>query len=332
MLTIREIAERAGTSRGTVDRVLNGRGNVSPELENKIREIIAKENYQPNPLARALINSRKHTRIGVVIHSVGNPFFNDVLAGINSRAKKLKSHGLELAVQHIKGYSATEQIKAVEELIKQDIDGLIITPINVSSVKERLEQLTIPIVTLNTDIDINKLAFVGCDYYNNGRITGDMARLILSQGGNIAVVIGNFDISGHKQRVDGFEDSILENPKLHIVAKLENQDDDQVSYQLVKEYLAKNTPDLIYFGAAGIAGGIKAIIESGKQLPILTVDETEPVRDYLKQGIVCATVTQQPFAQGENSVRILHDFLTNKKAPRDPFCYTENQIKLKHSK
>lgn len=332
MLTIKEIAEQAGTSRGTVDRVLNGRGNVSPELEDKIRQIIAKENYQPNQLARALINSRKHTRIGVVIHSVGNPFFNDVLEGINSRAKKLKSHGLELIVQHIKGYSATEQIKAIEELMSQDIDGLVITPMNVPSVKERLEQLTVPIVTLNTDIDIKKLAFVGCDYYNNGRITGDMARLILNQGGEIAVVIGNFDISGHKQRVDGFEDSICENPDIHIVAKLENQDDDQVSYQLVKEYLANHSPDLIYFGAAGIAGGIQAVMESGKQLQILTVDETEPVRNYLKQGIVCATVTQQPFAQGENAVRILHEYLTNKKAPRDPLCYTENQIKLKNSK
>lgn len=332
MLTIKEIAELAGTSRGTVDRVLNGRGNVKPELEQKIREIIANENYQPNHLARALINSRKHIQIGVVIHSVGNPFFNDVLEGINSRAKKLKSYGLELSVKHIKGYSAAEQIKAIDELEKEGMDGLIITPMNVRTVKERLEQLSVPIVTLNTDIDINKLAFVGCDYYNNGRITGDMARLILNRGGNVAAVIGNFDISGHKQRVDGLEDSLRENPDIHIMAKLENQDDDTVSYQLVKEFLTTHTPDLLYFGAAGIAGGIKAVIDSGKQLPILTVDETEPVKEYLKQGIVCATVTQQPFAQGENSVRILYDYLANKKSPRDILCYTENQIKLKNSK
>lgn len=332
MLTIREIAELAGTSRGTVDRVLNGRGKVSPELEHKIREIIAKENYQPNQLARALINSRRHISIGVVINSVGNPFFDDVLQGIDNRAKKLKSHGLELRVRHIKGYSSAGQIKAIDELEAQGIDGLIISPINVSSVKERLQRLSVPIVALNTDIDIEKLAFVGCDYFNNGMISGDIAKLVLRNGGSVAAVIGNFDISGHKQRVEGLEESIKDNPSIKVVAKLENQDDERISYDIIRDYLKENTPDLIYFGAAGISGGIKAVRESGKTPLILTVDETEQVREYLEQGIVCATVTQQPFAQGDASVRILHDYLANKKTPRDTYCFTESQIKLKNSK
>ena len=331
-MTIREIAELAGTSRGTVDRVINGRGNVSPELEKKIREIIQRENYQPNQLAQALINSRKHLRIGVVIHSVGNPFFDDVIKGIDERTKKLKSYGLEVQVEHLKGYSEWEQIQAIDRLLEQEIDGLIITPINVVPVQKRLETIAIPIVALNTDIHINKLAFVGCDYHNNGMICGDIAKLILHQGGTIAAVVGNFDMSGHKQRVEGLEESVGQHPNIVVTAKLENQDDDQISYHLVKDYLKTHSPHLLYFGAAGIAGGVQAVLESGKNIPIITVDETDCVKKNLEQGIVWATVTQQPYLQGDISVKILYDYLANKKKPKDPYCYTKGQIKLKHSK
>ena len=52
-MTIKQIAEKAGTSRGTVDRVLNGRGNVNPELAKRILDIAERERYQPNQLAQA---------------------------------------------------------------------------------------------------------------------------------------------------------------------------------------------------------------------------------------------------------------------------------------
>ena len=85
-MTIKQIAEKAGTSRGTVDRVLNGRGNVNPELAKRILDIAERERYQPNQLAQALIRSRQRTHIGMVIPSVGNPFFDEVLRGAQSRA------------------------------------------------------------------------------------------------------------------------------------------------------------------------------------------------------------------------------------------------------
>ena len=103
-MTIKQIAEKAGTSRGTVDRVLNGRGNVNPELAKRILDIAERERYQPNQLAQALIRSRQRTHIGMVIPSVGNPFFDEVLRGAQSRARKLSSYGTTLTIREIKGY------------------------------------------------------------------------------------------------------------------------------------------------------------------------------------------------------------------------------------
>ena len=105
----------AGTSRGTVDRVLNGRGNVNPELADKILSIANQNNYQPNHLAQALIKSRKPTTIGVVINSLGNEFFDDVLRGIHDRVQKYANYGLNVVVKEIRGYDGCEQVSAIDK-------------------------------------------------------------------------------------------------------------------------------------------------------------------------------------------------------------------------
>lgn len=330
-MTVKEIAKLAGTSRGTVDRVLNGRGNVSPELERRVRDIAQSAGYRPNQLARALINSRKRIKIGVVISSLGNPFFDEVLSGIENRANKLSSYGVELSLRKTRGYAVQNQLDAIKELVDSGIDGLAIVPINVPEVKELLSQLTIPIVTFNNDIDIKKLAFVGCDYYNSGALSGDLAKLILSGGGTAAAVVGSFNIAGHRSRIEGFTQSFSERPDIKVAATLENDDDDRRSYDLVKELIETKKPNLIYFGAGGISGGIRAVLESGEDIKVLAVDNTETVRRYLMDGSIAATVTQQPFYQGDNAIRVLYEYLADGKRPEEETIYTENQIMLRSS-
>ena len=92
-MTIAEIARLAGTSRGTVDRVLNGRGKVNKELEKRIREIIESSDFEVNGLARALSMSQKRYLVGVVINSVGNPFFDRVRDGFEDSLKKWENYG-----------------------------------------------------------------------------------------------------------------------------------------------------------------------------------------------------------------------------------------------
>ena len=199
-MTIKQIAEKAGTSRGTVDRVLNGRGNVNPELAKRILDIAERERYQPNQLAQALIRSRQRTHIGMVIPSVGNPFFDEVLRGAQSRARKLSSYGTTLTIREIKGYDAATQLQAMRRLVAEGVDALAVMPLDVPEVAAYLQSLPIPVVTVNTDIDVDRVAFVGCDYYNSGMITGDLVQLMLNGRGRVAAVIGSTNVRGHMDR------------------------------------------------------------------------------------------------------------------------------------
>ena len=88
-ITINQIAELCGVSRGTVDRALHNKGNVRPELSARIKEVAAEYGYTPNRAGMALSRASHPTRIGVVLHSVQTPFISLVLDACRREAKKL---------------------------------------------------------------------------------------------------------------------------------------------------------------------------------------------------------------------------------------------------
>ena len=67
MATIKQIAELAGVSRGTVDRVLNNRGSVNANTAARVREIAEKLNYKPNKAGLMLAAQKKNLKIGVIL-------------------------------------------------------------------------------------------------------------------------------------------------------------------------------------------------------------------------------------------------------------------------
>ena len=327
-MTIAEIAKLAGTSRGTVDRVLNGRGKVNKELEKKIKEMIESSEYEVNGSARALSMSQKKYVVGVVINSIGNPFFSRVRQGFEDSRKKWENYGLEMFYKEIRGYNEEEQIEAIEEVAARGANVLALTPINTERVISKLNSLTMPIVTFNNDLRLDKkFAYVGCNYVESGNMCGDLAALMLPNGGKVSVITGSLNTLGHRQRVECFSERLARR-NCNIVIS-ENNDDDELSYSIVKEILSsEEAPNLIYFSAGGIAGGLDAVRESGRRIGVLTVDETSAVVEGMKSGRVAASVTQQPYEQGRLTIDVIAHYLYSKKLPAHKHNFTKNLVLL----
>ena len=85
MVTIREVAEKAGVSPSTVSRVLNGHPSVRPERRRLVMEWVERLGYQPNSIARGLATNRSHL-IGVIIREISNPFFAEIIQAIEESA------------------------------------------------------------------------------------------------------------------------------------------------------------------------------------------------------------------------------------------------------
>src|SRR5208282_5781285 len=91
-VTMRQIAERAGVSMGTVSHVINETATVRPKLRERVLEAIRAMGYQPSALAQGLRKNRTNM-LGVVIPDITNPFFPGVVRGVEDVAYKRSFRG-----------------------------------------------------------------------------------------------------------------------------------------------------------------------------------------------------------------------------------------------
>ncbi len=336
-VTIKDIARLAGTSRGTVDRVFNNRGRVSQEMADRIMAVATEHNYTPNESAKLLATSQSYT-IGVVINSVGNKFFDDVMIGIERAKIDLARYKVSLDVVQLRGYSDIEQIEAIDSLIHRGVHGIAITPIESPLVKQRLDSLIrdgIPCVFINSDLDnVDRLATVGADNRENGLLAANIALLALDNNSNIAIVTGSHSNLGNTKRVNAFSQLIADGGKqTSIVDTVECHDDNDTAYKVVTDILGRHDNiHLIYFCAGGVTGGLNAIVDSGKPVRAITVDDNNAIRMGLESGMVLATITQDPVQQGYRPLELLAEYLALDRVPINRKIHTENRIRLAKSK
>ena len=86
-VTMRDVAEKAGVSIKTVSRVVNKQGEISEATRRRVQAIIDKLGYRPNTLARGLV-SGKTLSVGMVISQITDPFFPEIVLGVESVARQ----------------------------------------------------------------------------------------------------------------------------------------------------------------------------------------------------------------------------------------------------
>ncbi len=336
MVTIKQIADLAGVSRGTVDRVINHRGNVNPETEKKILNILERMNYQPNRAGLALAAAKKNYTIGVVLFSQSNLFFEDIVSGIYEKLEELRSYGINILLKQT-GFSAAEQAKAIKELVSEHIAGLILTPFEdpiIHSLIADLDDNNIPVVTVNTDIkNSRRLAYVGSNYYEGGRTAAGLMNLITQGDVKLGIVTGSSQVLCHTERIHGFMDTINKHYKrITLVETVENNDDEIESYKITGNLLGR-CPDInaLFFAGAGVYGGCKAVMEQKKDIKIISFDTLSTTISMLNDGVIAATISQQPLRQGYDALELLFEYLLSKTKPVESCNFVPSTIVIKEN-
>lgn len=341
MSTIKEIARLAGVSRGTVDRVLNNRGSVNVETAKKVREIAAALNYSPNLAGKTLAVRKKQLKFGVILFSStsSNPFFLDVVRGIENRAAAFKEYGATVELRFASIDNPNLQVSLIDELIDAGVNGLAITPINHPAVAQRLKALTqsgFPVVTTNSDIpDCGRLAYVGSDYYKSGQTAAGLMNLVCHGIANVGIIIGSPHVLCHSERVSGFTQHAQTcYPNINIVASAVNNDDDLESFTVTKDLLIQH-PEInaLFLAAAGVQGACRAVDKLGMRgkIHIISYDTTAPTCALVEEGAIVATIAQQPFTQGAKPLDILLDYVGMGVEPDMDCYYTKIEIKIKEN-
>lgn len=337
MATIKEIAALAGVSRGTVDRVLNHRGAVNPQTEQKILDIIQELDYKPNKAGIVLAAQKKNLKLGVLLLGKSNPFYDDVLKGVQDKAVELEGYNCNVIIRQT-DYSLSQQLAAIEELTAEGISGLAISPYNDASIRAKIDELYhrgIPVVTLNTDIvNSRRIAYVGSNFYRSGETAAGLMHLMTSGDVHIGIISGSQGILCHTERIAGFRSILRSYLNISVVGTIMNNDDDEESYALTLRLLqAHPEMNALYFSAAGVYGGCRAVLASGRadNMTIISNDMVDTTREFIESGLICATICQHPYIQGYKPLSILFTYLTTGELPSTEYHYVDVDIRIREN-
>jgi LacI family transcriptional regulator len=144
-VSVREVAQRAGVSTGTVSNVLNRPDQVAPTTRQRVLDAIADLGFVRNEAARQL--RAGHSRmIGLVVLDVGNPFFTDIATGVEQAALEA---GLSVILCNSAG-SAQREDHYLSLLQEQRAYGVLITPVAASNPRvEEIRERGIPAVLVD---------------------------------------------------------------------------------------------------------------------------------------------------------------------------------------
>jgi len=202
-LTLRDVSDASGVSEMTVSRVLRQRGDVSEATRLRVLEAARRLGYVPNKIAGALASSRVNL-VGVIIPSLSNLVFPEVMSGISER---LEDTGLQPVVG-VTNYLPAREEKVIYEMLSWRPSGLILAGLEHSdAARAMLEQAGVPVVEI-MDIDGPVVdSAVGISHRRAGR---QMAEAIIAAGYRRIAFLGTQMPNDHRarKRLQGFEDAL----------------------------------------------------------------------------------------------------------------------------
>ena len=209
--TIKDIAKELGISYSSVSRALNGKRGVSDETRKEIEEKAFEMGYQPNDLARGLVNKVSKT-IGVIIPDITNPFFSEIVKGI-IEASKEDNYDIFLCVSN---WDAEREESYIKALRKKQVDGIIIKPTRDQDVNI-LKSIKVPIILLENWEKLENASSISLD--NN--MGGYIATKHLINGGyrDIGFLGGKIESLSSNARKEGWTKALKEED---LIDKMEN--------------------------------------------------------------------------------------------------------------
>jgi len=190
--TIKLIAEKAGTSIGTVDRVIHNRPYVKAEIRERVLQVMEEMDYHPNRMASALATGAEPRRF-MVIQPEWEPFIWAELAEGVSRFRELRrDYNVSVSEYYYEEEDTAACLRLMDQAVEQKVDGVVMCASDCPEVRQALHRLAehhIPVVLFNSDIPgSDRLCYVGENGHHAGRVAAEIISKTLRREEKLLVI------------------------------------------------------------------------------------------------------------------------------------------------
>ena len=316
-----DIAEKAGVSIGTVDRVLHERGEVSKETRDKILGIIKDYDYRPNILASSLASKKMVTFASLTPCAPDkDAFWSKPMEGIEKAINQFRQYGIVFKQFHFKMEEPETFNREAEKILELSPDGILLAPWSKrESLKftQELDKRSIPYVFIDSNLkEANPISFIVQDSVQSGYLAAKLIDYGIAKGGSVLVIhiTKNLQNANHLlQREKGFYDYFEKfNSKNPHLIKIEVSSD-EIEIKLktcLTEFKSIQGVFVTNSKVHLVAGFFNSMEERPK---IIGYDLIPKNIDLLMNGEIDFLLNQKPESQGYMAANLLFDQIVRKE-------------------
>lgn len=297
MITMLDVAKRAGVSKATVSRVLSGQNYVSKTVRDRVMAAVEEMGYRPNLLARNLATNRSHS-IGLMVPNTlyHGPFFSELLFQVATLTEQL---GSQLVLADGK-HNAEQERAAINFLVDSRCDAVIIYPryLSVEDIDEMIPNIRKPLIVLNRRLNKFPQYSVCADHEKD---TYDAVNYLIKSGHReIAFIKGMGSSHTGRSRLNGYLSALTKNQiEHHDSLILEGSWTNESGRRAAQELISRDVSftAIVASNDDMAIGAANAIYSAGKQIPedvsLLSFDDI-PVASFF---IPALTTVHVPVAE-----------------------------------
>lgn len=291
--TVQDLAEKAGVSVSTIDRIMNGRDKVRAGTAAKVLAAAEELQFYALPALRERLQvDRPRRKLGFLLQQSHRTFYRMIAETIRTAAADLPEP-VDVIIEHVDDLSPEA---VAEQMLKMgdNVGALAVVTAEHARISSAIESLAARGV--NTYGLISELTascgtgYIGLDNWRVGRTAGWAVASMCKRPGRVGILVGNHRYRCQELNESGFRSYCREHaPEFTLLEPVQTFEDNAIARD-VTEQLLRREPDLValYVAGGGMPGALQALRNSGRASSIVTVgnDMTEHTRLGLIDNVV----------------------------------------------
>ena len=322
--TIKNIAEIAGVSKGTVDRVIHKRGKVSAKSLEKVNAVLSEIDYQPNLLARSLKNTKQHHICVVLPDYNKDPFWLPCHKGIKEAISEFSPFGVSIEPFYFDPNDVNSFIEINKRILKLTPDAVLLAPLFYKETKTIVNNYSLSNILVskfNNQLEIeNTKNFVGQDLFLSGRIAASLIKMIVPENSTIAIlhIDEDFNNAVHMQEKEkGFINYFKKMKPLNLSILTYNSNQKELTSKLTAIFKEPTNVKAVFVTTSKVYKVAQFLqVNNLKKVKLIGYDLLDENIQYLKDNIIQFIIHQNPKKQVYLGLTYLVEyFLFDKEIP-----------------